>query len=204
MYSDNFWNEIYSFGLNKPWMSEDWFKISINYIEKFIKQDIKKILDYGCGIGAIGNYLISKGFFVDFADISSKITSYLRKKVASDKCNVFTIDHPNKLTESYDLIICWGVMHHINPLFWDEFMDGFRKKLNNHGQLIIGGWDKNDVEFTTNSCRISKVTKAQTWYVNDIEKYIESGKFVLLYKDTFVFTEPYFDIKRTFTYYILS
>ena len=45
MYSDNFWNEIYSFGLNKPWMSEDWFKISINYIEKYIKQDIKKILD---------------------------------------------------------------------------------------------------------------------------------------------------------------
>lgn len=205
MYSDTFWDDLYSSNMETPWNSKCWFQISTTYLDKHIIQgeETRKLLDYGCGIGRIGEYYMSKGFLVDFADISSKVTSIIKNRLIGCDCNVFTVNDPNKLETNYDVIICWGVLHHVDPIYWDDFVTSFKKRLNNRGILIIGGWDKNDVEFTNTSCRISKVTKAQTWFINTVEKYIENGLFLLSHKETFMFTEPSYNINRTFTYYVL-
>lgn len=206
MYSQIFWDEIYSSRGILPWASDTFSQITINHIKKHIEsRELKdRILDYGCGTGRIGEHFLSKGFIVDFADISSMATASVRDRLGNLKCNIFTIGSPCNLKSCYDVIICWGVLHHINPIYWDDFMEGFRRILNRGGILIIGGWDKRDVEFKNTNHRISKVTNTQTWSINGLERYVDNGMFSLSYKEIFTFVEPHYNINRTFVYYVLT
>lgn len=208
MHSDIFWNSIYENESNLPWTTNTWRDISLSYINKYILSLNRgcRILDYGCGNGNIAMAYYNKGYRMDVADISSSIAVKLEKKFLSISMdiNVYTTNNPITINNIYNAIICWGVLHHIDTNYWEDFLEIFHSQLDNKGILIIGGWDKEDIEFLNTDIRISKSTHAATWYINNVDKYINLDKFHVNHKGSFMFTEPIYNMERKFSFYVLQ
>jgi len=77
-----------------------------------------KILDYGCGSGAIAHYLSVKGHNVDVADIPSKTLDFVRAEMADMLGNIITINGFEDFgIDGYDLILTLDALEHtVAPL----------------------------------------------------------------------------------------
>ena len=76
------------------------------------------LLDYGCGIGSDGLWLLEAGVTVSFADIASKSLDFLRYRLARrgyHDCNVFTVPDDIEAIEVHDVAWCMDVLEHLPP-----------------------------------------------------------------------------------------
>jgi len=96
----------------------------------------KKILDVGCGTGALGEALKKKGNIVYGIDISKKSIEIAKKRL--DKVVQIDLETENKLPfkeASFDLIIFGDVLEHFrDPL---SVLKNIRKYLKKDGIIII-------------------------------------------------------------------
>jgi len=89
----------------------------ISILEKYI-YDRKKILDIGCGAGAIDFYLASQGHKVLGIDIAEKALGYCRKSAKllriENKLRFEKLSFPEERPQGkFDLVICSEVLEHI-------------------------------------------------------------------------------------------
>jgi tellurite methyltransferase len=96
------------------------------------------ILDLGCGDGRNSLYLARQGFAVDAFDISAKGIAALRSVARRERLAVrarvqdirdFVFEH------SYDLVICHGVLHLLDPGTSAEVIRAMR------ANTVTGGWN---------------------------------------------------------------
>ena len=135
MYTKEFWDNVYEKQNWKPPRTEaEHQKNIISVVKKFLPEDIewKRIFDYWCGAGTLGEELLKDWANVDFAEISSKMVEMLRKKFVYPKelsstlgdgkewqAKVFNVDSPKDLpvaNETYDYIIAWTVLRRTSGL----------------------------------------------------------------------------------------
>ena len=198
LYTKEDWNGIYRSGQILPWTKRGWTDVSIECIKPYISTEDEKILDYGCGSGAISKFLAENGHKVIASDISDAAVEMLKssKDITFD---VIQAAHPNQINErNFNSIICMGVFHHINPEHWFSFLKDFSDKLVTNGKLIISGWDKNDSEFINTPDRVSKVTKNRTWFINSLDNKEMLEKLNLVLEDSKLvpFIEPGYNKSR--------
>ena len=148
MYTKEFWDKVYEKQNWRPPRTEaEHQKNIISVIKKFLPEDIdwKQILDYWCGDGVVWEELLKDGANVDFAEISSKMVEMIRQRLIYSnelsstlgddriwKAKVFNVDSPKDLpveNETYDYIVAWCVLHHIDPKYRKEFLDIFSTTL---------------------------------------------------------------------------
>lgn len=92
--------------------------VEFKKLELFIKKHkIKKILDYGGGVGGLCIYLYNKGMKCDYLDVlgrTSKFASWRFKKRRMGNKILFT--GKNLPFQEYDLVISYDVLEHVyNP-----------------------------------------------------------------------------------------
>ena len=89
-------------------LGEDWFKG-------------KKILEMGCGYGNIGAFFESMGAIVHYSDVREECLSQVLKR--NPKATTFCMDQESdwSLEDSYDLIIHFGLLLHIN--YWERDLE---------------------------------------------------------------------------------
>jgi len=104
------------------------------------KYSNKKIIDIGCGVGAISFYLAQKGFNVQGVDISSrairicKSTSKILK--LQNKAKFTRVDFSKvNFSQKVDFIICSEVLEHIESD--KKTLMEIKKMLKNKGLLIL-------------------------------------------------------------------
>ena len=205
LYTKDFWNNIYLNHYNDaPWMNDSWKGEVLNVIEKYIPDCAGSLLDYGCGNGYMGRYFYDKGLKVDLSDISDKLVEILKTTFSETSIGIFQTNTPDDLIgKKYDVIIAWSLFHHINPLEWRNFLDGFRRLLNKGGVLVIGGWDENDAIIKEDGNK-ARYTGHETWCINKLANCFDRCVFLLLKEDRMVFTVPPFTIKRIQHVFVLK
>jgi SAM-dependent methyltransferase len=201
MYDSKHWDDIYNNCLTNekivPWEQPDVVnkhkEIINNILSSLSLQREKTLLDYGCGTGIYIDLFIEKGYEVTVVDISSVAINKCKKLYGEKIKNSLIQEFPDNINDKYDVVICWGVMHHIEPKNWNTFIEKFYKLLNDSGILIISGWDKENYRFINHN-GISNNTHFKTWAINDkqndmekeLENYftiIENKKFSLSIAD---------------------
>jgi ubiquinone/menaquinone biosynthesis C-methylase UbiE len=102
------------------------------------------VLDYGCGTGLIGLFLLPHVGQVTGADNSPGMLTVLRRKIADNGIKNMTAIHLDLQTEppldqEFDLILCGMAMHHIAEI--DRVLRGFHKMLRPGGTVCIADLD---------------------------------------------------------------
>jgi 2-polyprenyl-3-methyl-5-hydroxy-6-metoxy-1,4-benzoquinol methylase len=108
------------------------------------------VLDYGCGTGLLGFYLLPHVRSVTGADNSTGMLDVLRKKIAErglDNMKAVHLDlvHDPYPTERYDTIVTAMTMHHIADL--SRVLRSFHEMLNPAGTLCIADLDTENGSF---------------------------------------------------------
>lgn len=177
MYDKKFWDEVYKKGFT-PWTDKG---KDASFAEHIINDtglnQSAKILDYGCGEGILGKYFLEHGLDVDFAEISEVQVNTLRKELGN-KSNVYLVNEPKDITQKYDVIICSGVMHHIEPDKWQAFLDQFNDLLKDGGKLWIAGFDYSDKIYQMYNGN-APATGHTCWPINDLTKIVENTNFMI-------------------------
>jgi hypothetical protein len=106
------------------------------------------MLDYGAGTGhwslALKKSLDIRN--VVAADISDK--GFDRGLLEQNGIKTTLASRPSEIDGVYDLILCWGVFHHISPKLYKSFLMQFSNLLADSGLLIIAGWSSRDEYFS--------------------------------------------------------
>lgn len=131
-----YWNECY----NHPYQdnmqnSRKFWKELLDKTAKDMPQS--RILDIGCGIGDMTDYLRQKGHIVMGIDYSTKAIETARERYPLANYNVCDINDIIELSRAYkwDIIIAFEVLEHFpNPL---RILYKIMKSLRHNGMLIF-------------------------------------------------------------------
>ena len=94
-----------------------------------------RILDYGCGAGAVGGYIASKGYAVDALDIPSKTLDFVRTEMGDRFKDIITAGTRALKEKEYDLVITLDALEHtLDPL---NIVKDILKSLKPSGLLYI-------------------------------------------------------------------
>ncbi len=108
------------------------------YIGNIMKQyKVKKLLDYGCGIGTL-SCIIHRTFpeaIIHGFDISAKSIENVPSEL-KQQSNYFTSNY-DTLDDDYDLVIVSTVLHHVPLEDRREVMKKIHGTLKQHGHIVI-------------------------------------------------------------------
>lgn len=91
-----------------------------------------RVLDYGCGIGSDGLYLLDRGYDVAFADFDNPSTRYLRWRLSRRRRSgaIYDLDE-HDLPGDFDLAFAFDVIEHVPDPF--AFLD----RLEQHAARVM-------------------------------------------------------------------
>ncbi len=93
-------------------------KRRVSYDEYEVKRDSKKVLDLGCGNGAVPHFLSKQGFETYGIDISKDAIEMAKDYLEKEKLKAnFAVCSANNLPyedNSFDFITCFGVLDHVD------------------------------------------------------------------------------------------
>lgn len=213
----NIWNETYQNTQKLPWGNgiPKLLAKEKDLIKPYLTSDThKNILDYGFGGGELMDYAktfkdshkhkvygaeTSKVAINRYLGTNNKNLIYQIYKILTNR-NIAKVNNPahlQRLFPKFDLILCFGVLHHINVNFHPELINGFDKIMNMNGQLIIAGWDKDDNFIKDGAdignpkgiifCQHSKVTNNPVYSINHLEHIIQPSNLELVDSKTIGF-----------------
>lgn len=164
-----------------------------------------RLLDYGCGNGYIGIHFCKKGVLVDLTDISKVLIDQLNQEYGGESnINIFRSDSPADIPgrRKYDVILAWNLFHHIDPKMWHQYLSEFVQKMKVGGLLLISGWDQSDPIIKEDHNK-ARYTQHETWFVNDLPKYLGSLPCDLIKDQLLTEIVPAFGTQRDFRYFII-
>jgi SAM-dependent methyltransferase len=90
------------------------------------------VLDYGCGIGSDGLWLLEAGYRVAFADFDNPSTRYLRWRLAHRGLSAPVYDvEGDEIPDGFDLVYSFDVIEHVADPF------AFLTRLESLGSLVL-------------------------------------------------------------------
>jgi SAM-dependent methyltransferase len=157
--------ELFQFGVARRGTSE----IVRNQILK--PDGVKKVLDFGCGIGYHSKEFIGSEYLgiEPLTDCVNKANRIFK----NSENNFIVGDHESLKSikdSSYDLIIALGVLHHINDSIFDEFIKESHRILKVGGRLTTF-----DPVYHNGQSKISKwvVSRDRGTWIRTTEGYSE-------------------------------
>ena len=105
-----------------------------------------KVLDVGCGNGRFGEFLINNGKEIDYVGIDDNqyLLDEARKKLPKAKLIKQDILKPIKLRQKFDLVVLFGVLHHVpGKKTRLQLLKVLKKLLKPNGLLVFTNWHFN-------------------------------------------------------------
>lgn len=172
-------------------LNETFFEISNRnyFFPKLFHTSLKDkdILDIGCGGGNIGTKIRDKVKCITNMDISFNALLHARRRIGSERSkyvqgNMLAL--PFKVT-SFDIIICYAALHHIEDM--DTVAKEIKQLLKDNGTFLCFepaerySW----VDFWLNLFRIQKILASfiKNLYIKLQNKFAKQDKFLNVLKD---------------------
>ena len=95
---------------------------------------LRKILDFGCGIGQDGISFAKVGFKVTLSDLPGKTFGFAKWRAEKRGLNIDFVNS-DELAEEYDAILCFDVLEHL--LEPEQTVKYLYKHLKDHGILLV-------------------------------------------------------------------
>ncbi|MBE6395465.1 MAG: class I SAM-dependent methyltransferase [Lentisphaerae bacterium] len=186
--SASFWDEMYGdISKSRPWENPEWVEVCKKQIEECLRPiSLRKhslsLLDFGCGAGLYFPLFQELGFNqITGVDISKVVIDYLREKHGENP-SIHLMAGDIRALQShaikYDVIMFWGVAHHLDPKEWDVCLQRFDELLSADGVLLVSGWGGDDPRFIKGSPAFSVHSHKQTWSIDAIKFLLES-RFII-------------------------
>ena len=155
-------------------------------LRNFDKIKTGKMLDLGCWTGNFSYYFSHEGFQVVGLDVSDTAINIARMRyTVSDNLKFLVgngekIDFPNN---SFDVVLCWAVLHHLEGDERDAVLAEIRRVLKNGGYLIATGFSEKDQKYPGVKKKVSDLT-GTIYYKQSKEEFLEmfSGFSLIEYK----------------------
>lgn len=111
-----------------------------------------KTIDLGCGLGNYVIYLAQKGFTVTGVDAAPTAIKIAGENAAKKNanCNFFVeniLGNLGQITDTFDFIYDWEVLHHIYPEQRDKYVENVNKLLNTKGKYLSVCFSEKDPQF---------------------------------------------------------
>lgn len=107
------------------------------YIDKFLKTiNGKEVLDIGCGVGNLTNYIFEKGYNIDGIDLSGAMLNIAKNRYKG--INFYKMDMKNiTITKKYDGIMLAYSLFHLTKNEVKEALPKYYKLLNKDGTILL-------------------------------------------------------------------
>lgn len=120
-----------------PWNMETPPEILLNFVKKQLKKS-SIIIELGCGAGNYVIHLAKEGYDVTGVDISQNaieiaIHSAKDKAVQCQFFNANVLEDLSQISEKYDLVYDWELLHHIFPEDREKYYKNIKRVLKTGG-----------------------------------------------------------------------
>jgi 2-polyprenyl-3-methyl-5-hydroxy-6-metoxy-1,4-benzoquinol methylase len=121
--------------------NERFYELVFDYIKRVLNaREKSSFLDVGCGIGAHSIRLARRGFCVLAVDFSDNVLKAAEMNVQGARLDNIKLRRENILAlsfsnESFDHVLCWGVLMHIPDI--EKALSELERVLKKGGALII-------------------------------------------------------------------
>lgn len=126
-----------------PWDSPEPHPLLVDLFKNHRAKPGVRALDLGCGTGASSRLLAKVGYEVDAWDVSE--TAIARARTLSKDClDTVRFIAGNAITnalhcsDSYDLVLDFFFLHHVQPNDIEAYFSGMRRVLNADGIYVVG------------------------------------------------------------------
>jgi SAM-dependent methyltransferase len=165
----------------KQGMSQD----VIGVVNKYLKRGLK-VLDIGCGQGALIDYAAEAGCKTYGVEYSKEAVLTLEKRHTM-------FSSMEEINEKFDIIFSFSIIEH--HYHFNDLLNFTGKKLNPNGKLIILTGDNESDE--------AKKQREKWWYVSLVEHIIfpakktyELNKYCIIeHKNVFPFSQPQYTLR---------
>lgn len=120
-------------------------KIEINTFSQMLyNENMKTVIDIGCGTGELTQIFKDKGFNVTGSDLSDQMLKYTRQKgIETIKLDCYDID---KLGIIFDAVFSMNCLLHIPKKDMSSILAKIKTVLKDNGLFYLGLWAGNDFE----------------------------------------------------------
>lgn len=116
------------------WWPQGMKRINISFLNKYLKTKKNlKILDAGCGTGAVLSYLQNYGQTIGI-DISNEALKYAKQIGQVQKGDVTSVPFKD---DSFDLVVCLDVLYHLWVKDYQKALTEFNRVLKKGGILLL-------------------------------------------------------------------
>jgi len=139
----------------KNWDSDIWKQIRASDVAKDMLKFLyntqgMNALEYGCGTGLLGFYLLPYFKNITFCDSSQGMLDQVKNKIeekACKNCDTILLDHdkPFDTSKKYDCIFNLMILHHIDNV--EDIIKNWSEALNKGGYLCIADLEEEDGSF---------------------------------------------------------
>ncbi len=107
-----------------------------SYLARLVSPDVRRVLDYGCGIGMLSTQLKLQFPKSQVDGFDPSPGSIARVNPALVAQGSFESD-PNSLSSTYDLIVMANVLHHVKPVNRQNLVADVASRLAPDGRLVV-------------------------------------------------------------------
>ncbi|MEM3112652.1 MAG: class I SAM-dependent methyltransferase [Candidatus Anstonellales archaeon] len=124
-----------------------------------------KVLDVGCGEGFYAIYLASRGFEVVGIDLSENAIRLANENAAKQGVKIrfipMDISDLDKLTERFDFVFEWALLHHIMPEKRQRYIENIKMLLNKGGKYLSVCFNDQNPDFGMKGRKLRIVPEGQ-------------------------------------------
>jgi len=131
----------------------------IEIVKKYIPNDVKTILDAGCGNGAISNYL--EGFNITAMDRSEEALKYVKNKAI-----LGSLDNLPFEDNSFDMVMCSDVLEHLPDEIYKQTIKEFKRVSKKY--ILIISPNSEDLEANQSKCYKCGTVFHMNWHIRSI------------------------------------
>lgn len=150
-----------------------------------------KVLDSACGEGTSAVYLAKEGFDVTGIDFSEKAIEYAHERASKERAEVnfmvLDVMASEKLTDAFNFVFEWGLIHHLPPEQVESYIQKIVKVLVQDGLYMTNSFNIESEAYGQKGQRVRKTPiGTELYYYSQQEMHDLFAKYFSIIEEEIV------------------